>query len=245
MYNAQLSSSGILGLSFSSTKVILQSVDLKSGGLRTDLKLLKEYFIISVLVALTGILLPIALSFILIPMFWSPTISPLTAFTAGASLCSTSLGTAYAILSAARLERTRIGTVLVAAAMMDDVVGLIMVSVVSSLTNTVDARTVGRPIGVSFAFLFASLMVMRYFPHLPKRFTNPSKKLHFQGLGFVVSGLALFGLVAAAGYAGTSILFVGYLTGISATYLFEVLDEDGLKNPALDCYERYVFLWIF
>lgn len=226
-------------------KVILQSIDLKSGGLRTDLKLLKQYFIISVLVALTGILVPIALSFILIPMFWSPTISPLTAFTAGASLCSTSLGTTYAILSAARLERTRIGTVLVAAAMMDDVVGLIMVSVVSSLTKTVNARTVGRPIGVSFAFLLASVIVMKYFPHLLKSFANPSKKLHFQGLSFVLSGIALFGLVAAAGYAGTSILFVGYLTGISATYLFEVPVEGGFKNPALDCYEKYIFLWIF
>ena len=128
---------------------------------------------------------------------------------------------------------------------MDDVVGLIMVSVVSSLTKTVDARIVGRPIGVSFAFLLASYIVMKYFSPLLRHFSNASKKLHFQGLSFVVSGLTLFGLVAAAGYAGTSILFVGYLTGISATYLFEVPVEGGFKNPALDCYERYVFLWIF
>lgn len=209
------------------------------------MKLLKQYFVISVLVALTGILLPIALSFILILMFWSPRISPLTAFTAGASLCSTSLGTTYAILSAAKLERTRIGTVLVAAAMMDDVVGLIMVSVVSSLTKTVDARTVGRPIGVSFAFLFAFSIAMRYCRRLLRHFSNPIRKLHFEELSFVVSGLALLGLVAAAGYAGTSILFVGYLTGISATYLFEGSDDDEFKNPALDCYEKYVFLWVF
>jgi Kef-type K+ transport system membrane component KefB len=210
--------------------------------------MLKHNFVISVLVALTGILLPIALSFILIPMFWSPTITPLTAFTAGASLCSTSLGTTYAILSAARLERTRIGTVLVAAAMMDDVVGLIMVSVVSSLTKTVDARTVGRPIGVSFAFLFASSVVMKSFRPLLKHFSNPIRKIHFQGLSFVVSGLALLGLVAAAGYAGTSILFVGYLTGISATYLFEVPVEGvegAFKNHALECYEKYVSPRVF
>jgi Kef-type K+ transport system membrane component KefB len=207
--------------------------------------MLKHNFVISVLVALTGILLPIALSFILIPMFWSPTITPLAAFTAGASLCSTSLGTTYAILSAAQLERTRIGTVLVAAAMMDDLVGLIMVSVVSSLTKTVDAKTVGRPIGVSFVFLFASIIVMKFFPGLLKRFSNPIRKIHFEGLRFVVSGLALLGLVAASGYAGTSILFVGYLTGISATYLFEVQDEHGFKNPALECYEKYVFLRVF
>jgi Kef-type K+ transport system membrane component KefB len=205
--------------------------------------LLKQYFIISLLVALTGILLPIALSFILIPLFWSPTITPLTAFTAGASLCSTSLGTTYAILSAAQLERTRIGTVLVVAAMMDDVVGLIMVSLISSLTETVDAKAIGRPIGVSFAFLFASSLVMSYIPRVLKRFSKLIKKIQFEGLGFVVSGLALLGLVAAAGYAGTSILFVGYLTGISASYLFEGPDElDGsFKNPALDCYEKYVF----
>ena len=157
------------------------------------------------------------------------TINPLMAFTAGASLCSTSLGTTYAILSKAKLERTRIGTVLVAAAMMDDVVGLIMVSVVSYLTKNVNAQTVGRPIGVSFAFLFASIIAMKALPTLLEHKLFTRWKPHVERFSFVVTGLALLGLVAAAGYAGTSILFVGYLTGISATRIF--------KKPALDCYE--------
>ena len=84
----------------------------------------------SILVAATGIAFPIALSFLLIPMTsqWK-SISGLTAFAAGASLASTSLGTTYAVLFASNLVQTRVGTILATAAMLDDVVGLVMVKI--------------------------------------------------------------------------------------------------------------------
>src|ERR1700738_1403394 len=97
-----------------------------------DLFLLKQTSLLSIMVALTGILLPIALSFLLIPIY-APLISRLVAFAAGASLSSTSVGTIFAILSAENLTSTRVGTVLVTAAMLDDVVGLIMVKIISNI----------------------------------------------------------------------------------------------------------------
>ena len=45
------------------------------------------------------------------------------AFAAGASLCSTSLGTTFSVMQASGLSTTRTGVVLTSAAMMDDVVG--------------------------------------------------------------------------------------------------------------------------
>ena len=48
----------------------------------------------------------------------------------------------------------------------------------------------------------------------------------------MLTGIVLMGLIAAAGYAGTSVLFVGYLAGVSAAYLFQ--------SEALQCYTVYV-----
>ena len=52
---------------------------------------------------------------------------PLKAFVAGAALCSTSLGTAFTLLSPRGLVKSRLGIVLSIAAMLDDIVGLVMV----------------------------------------------------------------------------------------------------------------------
>lgn len=187
------------------------------------------------LVAITGIGLPIALSFILIPLFTSLTdVSFLTAFAAGASLSSTSLGTTFAILSAAKLTTTRLGTVLITAAMIDDVVGLVMVTVIASIGVSVDPQTIARPIWVSvvlllvviFGSMIAKRILNRYPLKIPKGWTDQ--------FAFVMTGTLLMGMTAAAGYAGTSVLFSVYLAGVSATYLSQ--------GRALECYTKYSLL---
>jgi Kef-type K+ transport system membrane component KefB len=201
--------------------------------------LLKQTLLLSIVVALTGILLPIALSFLLVPIY-APLVSRLAAFAAGASLCSTSVGTAFAILQTAKLTSTRVGTVLVTAAMLDDVVGLVMVKIISdlglSLNNTVDAGTIARPIGVSIA----ALVIILLGSILLKRLHVDKVKVPIEGSGFIFTGLAILGLSAAAGYAGTSILFVIYLAGASASYVFEK-HHDGKpddESPAFMCYAK-------
>ena len=91
-----------------------------AGGLLTSFKALKANLLLSAGVALTGIALPIALSFCLLPLTGA---TLLEAFAAGAALCSTSLGTTFTVLSTSGLVATRLGVVLSSAAMMDDVVG--------------------------------------------------------------------------------------------------------------------------
>ncbi|KAM0244161.1 hypothetical protein ACHAP5_006548 [Fusarium lateritium] len=120
------------------------------GGLSTSFKSLKANLGLSSIVATTGILLPIGFSFAVMSMLNA---TLLQAFSAGAALCSTSLGTTFTILGTSGLSTTRLGVVLTSAAMMDDVIGLIMVQVISNLGgDTFDAITAVRPIMVSLAF---------------------------------------------------------------------------------------------
>lgn len=176
----------------------------------------------SVLVALTGILLPIALSFLLIQLVQPTKINLLTAFTAGASLSSTSLGTTFAILQHAQLASTRLGTVLVTAAMLDDIIGLVMVKVITSIHGNVSVNTIARPIYVSIIAVavvwFGAIVVKRGWKRGKNRILA-KERFRIQGFGFVIVGVTILGFTAAAGYAGTSILFSSYLAGVASSYI--------------------------
>ena len=132
------------------------------GGLNTNFKSLKSNLGLSVLVALTGISLPIAFAFCLQSL---ASATALQAFVAGAALCSASLGTTFTILKTSGLTKTRLGTVLTSAAMMDDVVGLVLVQVISKLgsdSSSIHPITVVRPIVVSIGLVLFVVLICRY-----------------------------------------------------------------------------------
>lgn len=120
------------------------------GGLTTKIGVLKANLYLSTLVATVGVGVPIALSFLLINIAGA---TPLEAFAAGAALCCTSLGTTFTVLATSRLTESRVGVIVTGAAILDDVVGLVMVKIISGLGGSgFSAATVIRPVFVSIAF---------------------------------------------------------------------------------------------
>ena len=188
---------------------------------------------ISIGVAVTGICGPIGLSFVLERLLEA---SPLQAFAAGAALCSTSLGTTFAILSACGLQATRLGSVLTTAAMLDDIVGLVMVQVISSLVGDgygLRAPTIIRPVLVSVAFVvlipLACWLVLKPLAAWLKANRNaaliaPCFKLTSSlGVTAKLQTLVLTAFVVGGSYAGTSNLFTAYLAGVSSSWWHEQL----------------------
>jgi Kef-type K+ transport system membrane component KefB len=180
-------------------------------------------------VAATGIALPIALSYILIVLVNA---TPLQSFAAGAALCSTSLGTTFTVLQSTKLLTTRMGTVLSCAAMMDDVVGLVMVQVISNLGGTgasdFSAVTIVRPLLVSVGFGVAVPIFCRFIVLPLTGWVNDLRSLSADGkwvelsrrqeTAFVVHTITLLPMVTASSYAGTSNLFAAYLTGAAISW---------------------------
>lgn len=192
------------------------------GGLSTSFSSLRANFVLSVFVALTGIAAPMALSFVLSPLIGA---SSLQAFAAGAALCATSLGTTFTLLGTSGLSASRLGVVLTSAAMMDDVVGLIMVQVISNLGSSpsLDAVTVIRPVFVSLAFAIL-LPLMCRFVVLPctrwvsaKRQGSPtswfSRLLRHEFTALCIHTATLIATVTGATYAGSSGLLGAYIAG--------------------------------
>ena len=168
---------------------------------------------LSTLVAGTGILAPIALSFTLGPLSGA---TPLQCFAAGAALSATSLGTTFTILSAAGFADTRLGVVLTSAAMTDDVVGLVMIQIVTSLGvggGRVSGEAVGRPIGASVGLLVMVLVGCWGAKKVLGGRNVEWRMLAGKRGNFVLQTGLLVGLVVAASYAGTSVLFAAFLAG--------------------------------
>jgi Kef-type K+ transport system membrane component KefB len=209
--------------------VILTGI-VPTGGLSTSFSQLESNFVLSSVVAITGIGVPMALSFVLMSLLSA---TPLQAFAAGASLCSTSIGTTFTILSTTGLARTRLGVVLGSAAMMDDVAGLVMVQIISNVgganrRSSFDLVVVIRPILVAFGFALGLLLICRLVVAVVvRRFQAHEIRLadwmRSLNVAFVVYMFYLIGLVTGAQYAGTSGLFAAYLAGASISWLDEML----------------------
>ncbi|KDR82775.1 hypothetical protein GALMADRAFT_58453 [Galerina marginata CBS 339.88] len=209
-------------------------------GLTTDLPLLIGNAGLSFAAALTGILLPIALSMALFKGAWGYTGQQ--AFAAGAALCSTSLGTTLALLTP-NLRKTRVGSVLMCAALLDDVVGLVIAGIIPGLAEAesgVDWVTIVRPVLVSIAFGLGTPCLAWFIRKLlqfdwtriptPLRIATNKVRLWRRNTGspllydsrtqLLVIILTLSAFVAGTKYAGTSELFGAYLASALLAYIF-------------------------
>lgn len=129
------------------------------------------------------------------------------------------------------LARSKLGVVLASAAMMDDVIGLVMVQVIANLGSASEGifgwRTVVRPLGVSLGFAVGVPAVCWV--------VRPVVKMRWEGwlwrlmrgehVPVITQTLFLLGMVTAAIYAGTSSLFAAYLAGAVVSWW------DGVRHP--------------
>ena len=210
------------------------------GGLGTNLTSTRQVLLLSSAVAITGIAVPIALSFSLRGL---ANANPLQAFAAGAALCSTSLGTTFTLVKASGLSSSRLATVLTSAAMMDDVVGLVMIQVISNLGATgapVKVVTVVRPIAVSVGFVLALTLGCYLIVRPLRNWLNAKRQYNPNGLldrtfrarhmDLIAQTSILLGLVTGATYSGTSNLFAAYLAGACISWW-----DSEMALPVLSC----------
>ncbi|KAF3763468.1 hypothetical protein M406DRAFT_48582 [Cryphonectria parasitica EP155] len=212
------------------------------GGLSISFKTLKANLVLSAAVAAAGVAVPMALSFTLCSI---ASASQVQAFAAGAALCSTSLGTTFTILSTSGMSSTRLGVVLTSAAMMDDVVGLIMVQIVSNLGDG-DLRpiTIVRPIMVSIGFAVLAPAVSRFVVIPTTLYLNKAREEHPDTkldrlmrkpeTALTIHTVLLLGLVTGGTFAGTSSLFAAYIAGATVSWWDSEVPHITLRNASED-----------
>ena len=133
---------------------------LFSIGMETDLKELLKAGASSTAVAVAGVVLPFVLGYACVLLLGKP---GLVAVVAGAGLTATSVGiTARVLADLGRLKDPE-GQVILGAAILDDVIGLVILSVVAGLADGrgVSVAGVARTTAVAFGFLAAAVAVGR------------------------------------------------------------------------------------
>lgn len=105
-----------------------------TAGLETDLKELKNTGFISFLVALGGVLVPLGLGF-LTGMLFLPKEGALTWLFVGVIITATSVGITVETLRELGKLKSKVGTVILSAAIIDDVLGIIILSIALSLNG--------------------------------------------------------------------------------------------------------------
>ena len=123
-------------------------------GLETDLEELGRVGAPALAVALAGMVLPFAGGYAIARAFDHPV---LTATFIGAALTATSIGITARVLSELKVLATREGQIILGAAVADDVLGLVVLAVVSKIAGggTLDAATVAKSTGLAIGFLVA------------------------------------------------------------------------------------------
>ncbi|QSZ37387.1 hypothetical protein DSL72_009485 [Monilinia vaccinii-corymbosi] len=211
------------------------------GGLITDLGLLRKTIWITFAAAVVGILVPMALSFSIMGMKFitvegSGYPTALAAFSAGVSLCSTSLGSTFIILASANLQKTPTGTLIAGAAMIDDMVVLVMVKIVTALgRGQSNPWKIARPAVSSLCLIIGTFLLTQILIQpMDKAFRAifASQKVD-QGTfgedydidksisrhtGFVLSTLTLIILVTIAASVEGSVLLSAFLAGAVVRY---------------------------
>ena len=225
---------------------------LFSSGLETDTKELAKSGVAATLIALSGVLVPIGLGTVLTALFMGGIRSLedhanlMNALFIGCILSATSVGITVETLRELGKLKTKVGTTVLSAAIIDDVIGIVALSVITSLNG--NGSVIGTllkallffvlAIGIGFPIKYLFVWICKRHPHTRRTsifalvvcFLYAFIAEKFFGIaaitGAYVAGIMLSGLkdtsfvdkkVLTNGYMIFSPIFFAYI-GISADF---------------------------
>jgi Kef-type K+ transport system membrane component KefB len=170
----------------------------------------------SLAVAALGVVAPMILGFWVTRWFF-PAHNSLADWFVGATLCATSVGITARVLSDLQRTDSKEGRIILGAAVIDDVMGLIVLAVVAGIIQAVN---LGRPfevlsvlgiVGKSLVFLAGAILVGQRLS--PWAFSQAAR-LRGGGLLLAVALVFCFGLSWLAGLAGLAPIVGAFAAGL-------------------------------
>jgi len=200
-------------------------------GLETDLKAMLRDGPAAGAVAVVGVIVPFALGFLYWQSGWhgyEHTVGDpfSTAIFVGATLTATSVGITARVLKDLRALQTLEARLILGAAVIDDVLGLVILGVASALAAGTAFTVHGalRGLGVAVVFLFLALWIgVRIAPRL----FGLVDRMRVRGMLLVTAFAFLLLLCVLAERAGTALIIGAFAAGLilSETNQFDVIEE--------------------
>ena len=179
-------------------------------GMQTDLKALRAVGRAAGAVAAAGVVLPFAGGYLALHAM---NVAAVPALVGAAALTATSVGISARVLGDLGLLQRPDGQVVLGAAVIDDVLGLIILSVIGALATggSMSAGHVATVAGVAIGFVAASLLVGQR--ALPPMFTAIGRLESASAIGLI--GLAVAFLLAwLADRAGSAMIIGAFAAGV-------------------------------
>ena len=162
-------------------------------------------------VALIGVLVPFFLGWAIMHAWGEPRIESIFV---GAAMVATSVGITAEVLARKGLLQHRASKVILAAAVIDDVLGLIVLAVVSGLArgrvNVVELTLTGAA-----AFLFVWVIAKWGAMTMDRLVHRVQPRLRAGEVQFNLAMIVLFGLAVLAIYAGVAAIIGAFLAGLA------------------------------
>ena len=200
-------------------------------GLETDLREMFRVGPAALAVAVVGIALPFAFGYLYwryAPHAQSGSGDLVTAaIFIGATLTATSVGITARVLSDMHRMNTPEARIIIGAAVIDDVLGLVILSVVTGVAAGAAVSFLGvlRTLGVAVGFLVVAVIVGRF---VAPRLFDVIVRMRVRYVLVVASIAFALGLAALAGLAGSAVIIGAFAAGLilSGTNQFDTIEHE-------------------
>jgi Kef-type K+ transport system membrane component KefB len=207
-------------------------------GFESDLGKMAAVGVSSFAVAVLGVAAPMALGYYVSRTFF-PSQGLLADWFVGATLCATSVGITARVLSDLRKTDSREGRIILGAAVIDDVLGLLVLAVMSGLIEAMnrgvafETITVLVILGKAIAFLVVATLMGRW---LSPRVFQLAARLQGDGLVLTVALLFCFGFAYVAAMAGLAPIVGAFAAGLvlDKTHYRQLRERDPGRQELTD-----------
>jgi Kef-type K+ transport system membrane component KefB len=210
-------------------------------GLETDLREMFRVGPAAVIVALVGVAAPFVLGYLTWTLLTAD--AGTVAVFVGATLTATSVGITSRVLSDLGKMNTPEARVILGAAIVDDVIGLVILAIVSGLAAgaALSAGTIVWKFVVAVGFLVVAVVLGRWF--MPRIFSM-IERMQVRGILFVTSFAFVLALAALAGTVGSALIIGAFAAGIilSTTNHFDLITKS--IHPVSDLVAPIFFVYV-
>ncbi len=215
-----------------------------SAGIETDLKQFKQTGISSIVITLLGVIVPVGLGFVVTTAFLTgfDNLSQseiLSNLFYGTILAATSVSITVASLKELGKLNSKIGSAIISAALLDDLIGIILLSILIGINNTGSASDAGIVIGKMIGFFVAAAVVGCLIHFIMKKISK--KHPHTRRLSIYSIGVCFFFAYAAERWFSVADITGAYVAGL----IFAGLAETEYIDHRIDSTNNLIFAPVF
>jgi Na+:H+ antiporter len=179
-------------------------------GLETKPHELREHGWTAILVAILGVVIPFIFGFFYLELTRQSLVESIFV---GAAMVATSLGITARVLADLGMLQTRVARVILGAAVLDDILGMIVLAVVSSLSSG-HINYVQLAVVTAEAVIFSAL-VIAFGSRVVGSLRPAVARLRAQNSAFVLAVIFCLGLSVASAYIGMAAIIGAFLAGLA------------------------------